>query len=95
MEETDFLVLKKQQLYSLFEKIPKLEKLFVLILLEDLKSIMTTEEEKRNESPQTRYLSFQKQFPITFNRIPLKYLASYLGIEPQSLSRIRNRMSRK
>jgi CRP-like cAMP-binding protein len=95
MEETEVLVLKKQHLYSLFEKIPNLEKMFGVILLEDLKSIMTTEEEKRNESPQTRYLSFQKQFPIAFNRIPLKYLASFLGIEPQSLSRIRNRMTRK
>jgi len=95
MEETEVLVLKKLHLYSLFEKIPNLEKMFSVILLEDLKSIMTTEEEKRNESPQTRYLSFQKQFPIAFNRIPLKYLASFLGIEPQSLSRIRNRMTRK
>lgn len=37
----------------------------------------------------TRYLEFKKKFPNTANRIPLSYIASYLGITQQSLSRIR------
>jgi CRP-like cAMP-binding protein len=37
----------------------------------------------------TRYLEFLKNFPNTANRIPLSYIASYLGIAQQSLSRIR------
>ncbi len=37
----------------------------------------------------TRYLSFLKKFPRLANRIPLSYLASYLGITQSSLSRIR------
>lgn len=37
----------------------------------------------------TRYLEFLKKFPNTANRIPLSYIASYLGITQQSLSRIR------
>ena len=37
----------------------------------------------------TRYLSFIEAFPNLINRIPLSYVASYLGITQQSLSRIR------
>ncbi|RXG27584.1 cAMP-binding domain of CRP or a regulatory subunit of cAMP-dependent protein kinases [Leeuwenhoekiella marinoflava DSM 3653] len=37
----------------------------------------------------TRYLEFMKKYPTLVNRIPLSYIASYLGITQQSLSRIR------
>lgn len=37
----------------------------------------------------TRYLEFLEKYPMLANRIPLSYIASYLGITQQSLSRIR------
>ena len=37
----------------------------------------------------TRYLEFMGNYPSLINRIPLTYIASYLGITQQSLSRIR------
>lgn len=41
------------------------------------------------EDATTRYLNFLEKFPNLANRIPLSYLASYLGITQSSLSRIR------
>ncbi|MDN3596868.1 Crp/Fnr family transcriptional regulator [Zunongwangia endophytica] len=41
------------------------------------------------EDATTRYLSFLEKFPSLANRIPLSYIASYLGITQSSLSRIR------
>jgi CRP-like cAMP-binding protein len=41
------------------------------------------------EDATTRYLTFIEQFPSVANRVPLSYIASYLGITQQSLSRIR------
>ncbi|MBA4851415.1 Crp/Fnr family transcriptional regulator [Emticicia sp. BO119] len=41
------------------------------------------------ENAKERYLSFLEKFPKLANRIPLSYLASYLGITQSSLSRIR------
>lgn len=41
------------------------------------------------EDATTRYLSFMEKYPNLINRIPLSYLASYLGITQSSLSRIR------
>lgn len=37
----------------------------------------------------TRYLEFMKNYPSLTNRVPLAYVANYLGITQQSLSRIR------
>lgn len=41
------------------------------------------------EDATERYLSFLEKFPAIANRIPLSYVASYLGITQSSLSRIR------
>jgi len=45
-----------------------------------------------SEDATTRYLSFLENFPKLLNRVPLSYVASYLGITQQSLSRIRKNM---
>ncbi|ARS35660.1 Crp/Fnr family transcriptional regulator [Pontibacter actiniarum] len=37
----------------------------------------------------TRYLEFMENYPSLINRVPLAYIASYLGVTQQSLSRIR------
>jgi CRP-like cAMP-binding protein len=47
------------------------------------------------ETPEYRYLKFLKQFPDLNQRLPQFYIASYVGVKPQSLSRIRKRLSRK
>lgn len=45
------------------------------------------------EDASERYQSFLEKFPNLANRIPLSYLASYLGITQSSLSRIRKNIS--
>ena len=53
---------------------------------------MTTQ--RRIKSPEMRYLELLQNDPEMMRRVPLKYIASLLGIEPESLSRIRKRTSR-
>lgn len=49
----------------------------------------------KNLSPEKRYLELQKKRPELINRVPQHQLASFLGIKPQSLSRIRKRIIQK
>ncbi|ANH82891.1 Crp/Fnr family transcriptional regulator [Niabella ginsenosidivorans] len=53
---------------------------------------MTTQ--RRLKSPEIRYLELLQNDPEIMRRVPLKYIASLLGIEPESLSRIRKRTSK-
>ena len=44
------------------------------------------------ESAAERYVTFRKRNPMLASRVPLRYIATYLGITPESLSRIRSAM---
>ena len=46
------------------------------------------------DTPEQRYLNLLKEKPHIVQRVPQQYIATYLGITPVSLSRIRNRLSR-
>lgn len=46
-----------------------------------------------NETAEQRYLNLFTEQPQLIKDIPLKYIASYIGITPQALSRIRKRIS--
>ncbi|WP_114749788.1 Crp/Fnr family transcriptional regulator [Pleomorphovibrio marinus] len=44
------------------------------------------------DSAQERYVRLMEKYPIYLEQVPLKYLASYLNIKPESLSRIRKKL---
>lgn len=46
-----------------------------------------------NHSAEERYLNLFQERPELIKQIPLKYIASYIGVTPQALSRIRRRIS--
>lgn len=94
LEYCEALLLKKNDLPKILELSPKFESVFRYLLYEESLLQMKANEAERKETPTQRYLAFLKQFPTTSNRISIKYIASYLGIEPQSLSRIRNRLAK-
>ena len=48
-----------------------------------------------NDPPELRYERFLENYPDISQRVPQYYIASYVGIKPQSLSRIRNRSIKK
>ncbi|RZL64157.1 MAG: Crp/Fnr family transcriptional regulator [Pedobacter sp.] len=48
----------------------------------------------RLQSAERKYLRFLKSYPDLINRVPLKYIASFLGIRLETLSRIRGRLEK-
>ena len=51
------------------------------------------EQDLLNETAEQRYLKLFTERPNLLKEIPLKYIASYIGVTPQALSRIRARIS--
>lgn len=47
------------------------------------------------ESATERYLEFRRRYPQLSERIPQQYIATYLGVKPESLSRIRSALKEK
>jgi CRP-like cAMP-binding protein len=95
LEDGEMLVLNKDKLPLIFAMNPKFETLFTQILAEELRNVLLKEQNIRTESAETRYLRFINSCPGAFNRIPLKYIAGYLGIEAPSLSRLRKKLAGK
>ncbi len=50
---------------------------------------------QRTDSAEARYTKLLQGFPDIFQRVPQHFIASYLGIKPQSLSRIRKQMAER
>ena len=44
-------------------------------------------------SAQDRYLDFVDRYPTLVRRVPLRMLASYLGMSPETLSRVRKKLA--
>ena len=46
----------------------------------------------RRQTAEERYLYFTERYPTLLQKVPLKYIASYLGLTLETLSRIRNKI---
>ncbi len=70
---------------------PVLEYITHHIMVDDFRKAEDYISLLNNFSPEERYLQLVKNNPEILQRAPLIYIASYLGITPESLSRIRRR----
>jgi CRP-like cAMP-binding protein len=95
MEDCEILCLPKADLEKLGDQIPKLKLLFAEKEKRSLFSHIQRLQEVKSLSAEARYLNLINKHPEIFQRIPLQYIAMYLDIEPQSLSRLRKRLSCK
>jgi CRP/FNR family transcriptional regulator, anaerobic regulatory protein len=93
MEDLEILQLNYNDMQAAYEKYPVWQKFGRLIAEYIL--IFATERSRTFLflSPEERYLKLMKDRPKVIANVPLKYIASYLGITPEALSRIRKRMA--
>jgi len=76
-------------------KFPKFELMCRKLSEELLAKQRTDFDEFKTSSPEERYLNLLQNRPDLVQRVPQHQLASYLGIKPQSLSRLRARILEK
>lgn len=80
---------------NIFEKFPKFETLCRILSEELLAKQQINFDEFKTSSPEQRYLNLLQKRPDLVQRVPQHQLASFLGIKPQSLSRLRARILEK
>ena len=90
IEETELLCLERASLEELYIKVPKFERYFRLLLQNAFVSLQERIIASLSQPADERYCTFINKYPNMEKRLPLKQIASYLGITPESLSRIRS-----
>jgi CRP-like cAMP-binding protein len=91
IEPTSCRAITRSDQYLLFEKIPRLERFFRLLLQKHVGVLQERLFEHIAATAEDRYDSFLEHYPSLSNRIPQNQIANYLGVSPEFLSRIRKR----
>jgi CRP-like cAMP-binding protein len=91
LEDTEVAQITKSDLETLYQEVPKIERHFRILIQNAF--IATTQRltSTLSKSAAERYEEFIRKYPQIELRVPNHQIASYLGITPQSLSRIRSR----
>lgn len=95
LEDTILTVSNSDMEAEINGKFPKFELMCRLLSEELLAKQQIDFDEFKTSSPEQRYLNLIEKRPDLIQRVPQHQLASYLGIKPQSLSRLRGRISEK
>lgn len=89
IEKVKLLYITKNDLQLVYEKVPLMERVGRLVteqtLIEYEKVLLLI----RYRSSEEKLAWFEETFPTLVNRIPQKYIASFLNIRPETLSRVR------
>ncbi|AOP33788.1 cyclic nucleotide-binding protein [Leptospira tipperaryensis] len=92
VETTEFYMVSAENAALIYQENEKLKDFVLEYTLERFDTYMALFLSRIRESPEERYLNLIRQQPDIISRVPQHYIASYLGITPVSLSRIRNRV---
>jgi CRP-like cAMP-binding protein len=89
LSKIELVAIVRQDFYSLFDRYPKIERAWRMLEEEALVGKIERETEMLTFTPEERYNRLLKRSPHIFQLIPRKYIASYLRMTPETLSRIR------
>jgi CRP-like cAMP-binding protein len=93
-EETSVLVVgSEEKAQEIFENFPRLETTSRAVMEKVFSEQQIMLTSYITDTPEQRYLKLLKDRPDIFQRVPQYQIASYLGVKPESLSRIRKRIS--
>ena len=91
LEDTVVLRIAYEDLIDLYMKAPKFNRIFRVLLENHFMQQQERIGQLFSSTAEERYRSFLETYPHLPNRIPQVHIASYLGVTPEFLSRIRSR----
>ena len=95
MEDSTVFVIRKESLSKLYAECSKYETFGRLMAEQVAQRATEIAMSLSSDKPEERFQNLIKKQPDLFQRIPQKYIANFLGVSPESLSRIRNRIFKK
>lgn len=95
LEDSELLLISGESLDKLYAAAPVWDRYFREILEQEFKAALARISDFMSASAEERYLNFLSTYPDLFQRVPLHQIASYLGMTPQFLSRIRKKLAER
>lgn len=93
--DSEVLMLSRQNQQLLYAKIPKFERFFRILIENSLVANQQRLIDNLSSTAEDRYLHFIKKYPSIPSCVPQHSIASYLGITPEFLSKIRSRLAKR
>jgi len=79
----------------LLNRVPKFERVFRLMLQRSLAATQNRLINTISKTAQEKYLDFIERYPTIPQRVAQHYIAAYLGISPEFLSKVRTKLSKQ
>ncbi len=92
LEDTTMTALSYENELELNRRFPRLESICRQKVEEKMGIYQEMVAQYMSSTPEERYLHLLENRPDLFDRVPQYHIASYIGVKPESLSRIRNRI---
>lgn len=93
LEDTEVLQISKADLDKLYERVPKFERFFRLIIQNAFIALQRRINQNLSFTAEEKYLDFIKRYPELEQRISQKQVSAYLGITPVFLSMLRRKLT--
>lgn len=95
LEDTEVLAIDKPGQELLYERIPKFERFFRILITNAFIAQQRRTLSSLSKTAEERYAEFRKLYPSLDGRVAQKHIASYLGMTPEFLSTVRKRVLSK
>jgi hypothetical protein len=95
LENSTLFIIKKKNLSALYKECAKYESFGRLMAEQVAQRATEIAMSLSSDKPEERYLNLITSHPDIFQRVQQKYIANFLGISPESLSRIQKRIMTK
>jgi len=95
LEEAELLLMTKSSMDELINELPRMERYFRLLMQETMIALQRRLRIVQTRSAEQCYLQFMDARPDVVNRAPQQYIALYLGITPETLSRVRKQIAER
>ncbi len=92
IEDSELLLISNSSLDELYESVPKFERYFRLLSQANMVATHRRLTASLSDSADEKYIRLLSAYPNIVARVPQHMIASYLGITPETLSRVRKRI---